>query len=84
MISIIYNDLLTKKNDTAPRLTVVESEQGHLTNCVTIFLDDLKIATISKGNYFDSCLNVEKLSELPIDEEEEEDETIEMSIDSSI
>lgn len=84
MISIIYNDLLTKKNDTAPRLTVVESEQGHLTDCVTIFLDDLKIATISKGNYFDSCLSVEKLSELPIDEEEEEDETIEMSIDSSI
>lgn len=83
MISIIYNDLLTKKNDSTPRLTVVESEQKNSTDLVTIFLDDLKIATISQGNIFDSSLFVEKLSELPLDEEEEEDETIEMTIESS-
>lgn len=84
MINIIYNDILTQKDDTTPRLTVVESEQKNSTELVTIFLDDIKIATISQGNIFDSALFVQKLSELPIDEEEEEDESVEMTIDSSI
>lgn len=82
MITIIYNDILTQKDDTTPRLTVVESEQKNSTDLVTIFLDDIKIATISQGNIFDSSLFVQKLTELPLDEEEEEDETIEMTIES--
>lgn len=78
MTSIIYNDLLTKKNENTPRITVKESERGHLTDCVTIYYDDLKIVTISKGNIFDSCLSVEKLSEIELEEIDEIDDSTEM------